>query len=349
MTERYSEVTWGLYQNMLFCRLFENAVAKLWREGLISGEMHLGTGEEGIIAGVAAHLQPDDALALDHRPTAPMLLHGVDPAQMLHEILGNPEGLGKGQGGHMHLFSKEHLSASSGIVGASGPAGVGFALAGSLLRPGSVTVAYFGEGALNQGMLMESFNLAVEWSLPVVFVCKDDNWAITTLADSTPGVSPAVRAAGFGLPVYAVDGNDVEAVYLEAGKAIQHARDGSGPVFIHAACSHYEGHMVDLQIVRVGRSLIKEGIAIAGPVLRALFATRGAPLSERWGALRQLLRTIFRSAKDHRSQANDPLNNLRQKLVSDPERLQRIETESTRKVEAILAEVFPANGLEVYG
>ena len=347
MTEPFSEAKWSLYHNMLFCRLFENAVAKLWREGLISGEMHLGIGEEGIIAAVAAHLQPDDALALDHRSTAPMLLHGVEPVPLLHEILGNPAGLGKGQGGHMHLFSKEHLSASSGIVGASGPAGVGFALAGSLLRPGSVAVAYFGEGALNQGMLMEAFNLAVEWSLPVVFVCKDDNWAITTIADNTPGVSPAVRAAGFGLLVYTVDGNDVEAVYREAGEAIQQARNGSGPVFIHATCSHYEGHMVDLQIVRLGRSLIKEGIEIAKPVLQALFAFRGASLSERWKALRQLLHTIFRSAKDHRSQTNDPLPHIRHQLASDPERLERIETEATRKVEAVLAEVFPPNGQEV--
>jgi pyruvate dehydrogenase E1 component alpha subunit len=222
-SETDKETLWLLYRQMLFCRLFENKVAELWYQGLISGEMHLGKGEEGIIAGVISHLIDGDALALDHRPTAAMLLHGVDPAAVLQEITGHLKGLGKGQGGHMHLLSKEHLTASTGIVGAAGPAGAGFALAGQMLRPGSVAVAFFGDGALNQGMLLESFNLAAEWKLPVIFVCKDDGWAITTNTDETRQVSPAERANGFGLPIYSIDGDDVEAVYIVAGKAIENA------------------------------------------------------------------------------------------------------------------------------
>jgi len=162
---------WDLYELMLRSRTFENAVKQLWEDGLISGEMHLGTGEEAICAAIVAQLQPGDALALDHRATPPLLMRGVDPLLLLSEFMGKPDGLCSGAGGHMHLFSPQHLAASSGIVGASAPAAVGFALAALRLRPGTLAVAFFGEGAINQGMLLEAFNLAAVWKLPVLFVC----------------------------------------------------------------------------------------------------------------------------------------------------------------------------------
>jgi len=183
---------------MLRCRRFEEAVAQLWRDGLISGEMHLGTGEEAIIAGIVPQLRADGALALDHRGTAALLLRGVDPALILAELLGRPDGLCGGMGGHMHLFAREHLAASSGIVGAAGPAAAGFALAARFLRPGTLAVAFFGEGAMNQGMLLEALNLAAAWSLPVLFVCKDDGWSITTDSDRMTGSDLSVRARGLG-------------------------------------------------------------------------------------------------------------------------------------------------------
>jgi pyruvate dehydrogenase E1 component alpha subunit len=152
---------WSLYAKMLESRLFEEAVIRLWQDGLISGEMHLGTGEEAIIAGVVSNLQESDTMALDHRGTAAMLMRGEDPVSLLRELLGRPDGLCGGMGGHMHLFSKKALAASSGIVGAAGPTAAGFALSAQYLRPGSIAVAFFGEGAVNEGMLMESMNLAV--------------------------------------------------------------------------------------------------------------------------------------------------------------------------------------------
>ena len=147
--------SWLVYRQMLKSRLFEEAVAVLWEHGLISGEMHLGTGEEAIVAGVVLQLKDGDAMALDHRGTSALLMRGVDPYLLLREFLGQPDGLCKGMGGHMHLFAPELLAASSGIVGASGPAAAGFALASQYLRPGAVSVAFFGEGATNQGMLLE--------------------------------------------------------------------------------------------------------------------------------------------------------------------------------------------------
>jgi pyruvate dehydrogenase E1 component alpha subunit len=171
---------WSLYRQMLRSRRFEEAVKDLWEKGEISGEMHLGVGEEAIAAGVVAHLEKGDALVLDHRGTPPLVARGVDLVLLLREFLGRTDGLCCGMGGHMHLFSAEHCAASSGIIGASGPMAAGFGLAAQYLRPETVAVGFFGEGAMNQGMLMESLNLAVAWKLPVVFVCKDNKWALTT-------------------------------------------------------------------------------------------------------------------------------------------------------------------------
>jgi pyruvate dehydrogenase E1 component alpha subunit len=243
---------------MLKSRFCEEAIAKLWHDGLISGELHLGTGEEAIIAGVVAQLRDGDAMALDHRGTAPLLMRGVDPILILRELLGYPDGLCGGMGGHMHLFSKEHLAASSGIVGAAGPTAAGFALSAQYLNPGTVTVAFFGEGAMNQGMLMESLNLASAWNLPVIFVCKDDSWSITTQSESMTGGDLNVRARGLGVPVMEVDGYDVSQVWEASHLAIERARSGQGPTFLHARCVHFEGHFLGYQLTRIVRDPLKE-------------------------------------------------------------------------------------------
>ena len=153
---------WSLYSLMLKSRLLEEAVVKLWHDGLISGEMHLGTGEEAVNAGVVAHLREGDAMALDHRGTAALMMRGVDPVLILREMLGRPDGLCGGKGGHMHLFSKAHLAASSGIVGASGPAASGFALSAQYLRPGAVAVAFFGEGVMRRERESGGFRLPTQ-------------------------------------------------------------------------------------------------------------------------------------------------------------------------------------------
>lgn len=126
---------WSLYRQMLRSRRFEESVKDLWEQGKISGEMHLGIGEEAIAAGVVSQLQEGDAMALDHRSTPPLVVRGVDLLLLVREFLGSADGLCCGMGGHMHLFSPRHLAASSGIVGSSGPAAAGFALAAQHLRP----------------------------------------------------------------------------------------------------------------------------------------------------------------------------------------------------------------------
>jgi TPP-dependent pyruvate/acetoin dehydrogenase alpha subunit len=330
-----------LYALMLKCRLFEEAVAGLWQQGLISGEMHLGTGEEAVIAGVVSQLREGDAMALDHRGTAALLVRGVDPGLLLREMLGRPDGLCSGMGGHMHLFSREHLAASSGIIGASGPAAVGFALAARQLCPGAVAVAFFGEGAMNQGMLLESLNLAAAWKLPVVFVCKDDGWAITTRPESVTAGSLEERARGLGVPAAAVDGLEVLDVWEAGGKAIERARSGGGPSFLHARCVHLEGHFLGFQLLRLARQPLREMPAIAGPLMQSFGRRRGAPLAQRLAGLRAVLSASQSEGRDPaRQRANDPLNRARSVLRADPVELAALEEGVRREVMEVVSSVL---------
>ena len=329
---------WALYALMKKSRLFEEAVTRLWHEGLISGEMHLGTGEEAILAGVVAQLVPGDAMALDHRATAAFLMRGVDPASLLREMLGRTDGLCGGRGGHMHLFSKQHLAASSGIVGAAGPTAVGFALAAEYLRPGTIAVAFFGEGAVNQGMLMESIHLAADWSLPVLFVCKDDGWAITTRSGPSIHSPLADRVHGLGARYIAVDGLDVAQVWHAARAAIQAARGGHGPTFLHARCVHLEGHFLGLLLLRIARNPIRELPAVAGPLIRSFLSVGGGSLRERLSGLQMVVNASLATLRDpRRRSSNDPLVRARMALPSDPARLQTLNAQLHEEVSAIVA------------
>ncbi len=327
---------WQIYWHMLRSRLFEEAVTVLWEQGLISGEMHLGTGEEAIVAGVVLQLQDDDAMALDHRGTPPMLMRGVDAASLLLEFLGQPDGLCSGMGGHMHLFAPQYLAASSGIVGASGPAAVGFALAAQYLRPGKIAVAFFGEGATNQGMLLESLNLAVVWNLPVLFVCKDNEWEITTRFSSVAHSQLCQRASGFGMPAMEIDGSDVEEMWNAANEAIQRARQGGGPTFLHAHCVHLQGHFLGDQLVRMASNPLGETKTTL-PMLKSFFRIKGAPLGERINAISEIMMMISRVPKTEDLKKKDPLVVTRLKLLSDETRLEKMEMEVAQEIQKIVA------------
>ena len=324
---------WALYRQMLRCRLFEQAVAALWQAGQISGEMHLGIGEEAIVVGVLAHLQEGDALALDHRGTAPLIVRGVSPLLLLDEFLGRENGLCGGQGGHMHLFSSKHLAASSGIVGASGPTGVGFALAAQMLRPGSLSVAFFGEGAMNQGMLMEALHLASVWNLPILFVCKDDGWAITTRSPSVTRGDIVSRARSFGIETSSVDGADVAAVWRAARDQVSHTRKTGSPAFLHAHCVHYQAHMLGIQIARLARHPIVEMSNVAGAILKAMISRKGAPLKRRIMSLRFVLGTIWDMRSSLADSSDDPIKTTRLRLAAQPERLHKLEQEIHDEIE----------------
>ncbi len=312
---------WELYQQMLRSRLFEEAVIELWAEGLIFGEMHVGIGEEAIAAGVISHLEEGDALALDHRASPQVIMRGLDPILVLKELLGRPDGLSGGRGGHMHLLSEEYLLAASGIVGSSGPAAAGFALAAQYNETKGVAVAFFGEGAINQGMLMESLNLAVVWKLPVIFVCKDNGWAITTRSEQSMGAEIAGKARSFGMPAVKIDGRDVVNVWAAADRYIGHAREGNGPAFIHATCSRPDSHLLGDLLMRTAR---REQIPDVGPVMRSA-AGKGDSLKGRVKNMNWLMGMFRQALHDHRFDKDDPLELIRPRLMNDEKRLLDLE------------------------
>ena len=332
---------WSLYPLMLKSRLFEEAVAKLWHDGFISGEMHLGTGEEAVVAGVISQMRDGDAMALDHRGTAALLMRGVDPASILGELLGRSSGLCGGRGGHMHLFSREILAASSGIVGSSGPCAAGFALAAQYLNPGSIVVAFFGEGAMNQGMLMESVNLAAVWGLPVLFVCKDDGWSITAQSPKTTGGDLEERARGLGVHSATVDGLDVRKVVEASGPAVERARCGQGPTFLRATCVHLEGHFLGYQLLRAIRQPGKAMPELAVRLARSLLKPGGAAVRERVSGVKNVFNAVLSVLRDpRRHSANDPLLKARASLLSDSPRLQRLENKIEQEIGGLVASVL---------
>ena len=320
-----------LYRAMLTSRRLEEAIAELWHDGLVSGEMHLGIGEEGIDAGVVDHLEEGDAIAADHRSTPPMVMRGVDLTAIVAECLGSTAGLGRGLGGHMHLMSKEHMAASSGIVGASGPLACGFALAHQRLRPDRVAVAFFGEGALNQGMLMESLNLAGCWRLPVLFVCKDNGMAITTPSQKVTSGNLPDRVRGFGIPAVEVDGADVESVWQAAGEALLRARRGGGPGYLHAACVRPEGHFLGDPLLRIVRRPVAELKDKVGPLTGAAASARGAGIAQRAASLGGITTMLARAAG---MRGRDPVRRLRARLEDDHDRLEALERDVERAVRA---------------
>jgi len=329
---------WLLYTLMKKSRLFEEAVAQLWHAGLISGEMHLGTGEEAIIAGIIPQLIPGDAMAVDHRGTAVFFMRGIDPAGLIREMLGRTDGLCGGQGGHMHLYSREHLAASSGIVGAAGPMAVGFALAAQSLRHATVAIAFFGEGAMNQGMLLESINLAAVWNLPVIFVCKDDGWAITTQPEEAMRGDMRERVRGLGVNYVKVDGLDVEAVWSAGQQAIERARNGGGPTFLHACCVHLEGHFLGYELLRVKKRPLQELPKIAVPLLRSFLNRRGGNLRDRLAGMRMIFLKLWYTMRDPREDScNDPIIRLSNRLMFEPGRLKDIDHKAQMEISAVVA------------
>ena len=231
------------YRRMSRIRAFENTLHEEFAAGEIPGFVHLYAGEEASGVGVCLHLDDRDAIASTHRGHGHCIAKGVEAGPMMKEIFGKDGGICGGKGGSMHIadLSKGMLGAN-GIVGAGGPLACGAALTAKTLGTGGVGVAFYGDGASNQGAILESYNLAKIWNLPMVFVCEDNGFAESTASAWSVGGSQLGRADGFGIPSRQVDGNDFFEVYDAAGEAIERARAGDGPTLLHMKLSRYYGH-----------------------------------------------------------------------------------------------------------
>jgi TPP-dependent pyruvate/acetoin dehydrogenase alpha subunit len=240
-------------REMLLIRRFEEKVEERFRAGELPGFLHVAIGQEGVAVGVCRALEDGDVIASTHRAHGHTIAKGTHPNEVMAELYGKVEGCSHGYGGSMHLYDVErgNLGANA-VVGGGLPAIVGAALAFKMRKEPRVAVAFFGDGATNIGTFHEALNLAELWKVPAVFVCENNHYAESTPSkQQLPIEDLTKRAEAYGMPAMTVDGQDVEAVYKTMQKALKHARDGEGPVFLLAETYRLTGHYVgDPQVYR---------------------------------------------------------------------------------------------------
>jgi pyruvate dehydrogenase E1 component alpha subunit len=252
MTTSTVDTAVSLYRTVRLIRRFEERALELVRSGDIVGGIHPCIGQEAVPAGVCAALGPDDLVTGTHRGHGHVLAKGADPARMMAELTGRVTGLNKGRGGSMHAadFGVGILGANA-IVGAAGAIATGAAWARQRLGTPAVAATFFGDGAVNEGMLLEAFNLAALWRVPVVFVCENNGWATTMRVDDAVAGSITGRAEAFGIPASTVDGQDAEAVCAATREAVARARAGDGPSFLECRTERFEAHHTFEHAVRL--------------------------------------------------------------------------------------------------
>lgn len=248
-----------LYRVTKTIRRFEEAVENLTSANEIPGTVHLYIGEEAVAAGVCAALRDDDVITSTHRGHGHVIAKGAALGPMVAELMGRSGGLNKGRGGSMHV-----ADVSLGVLGANGivVGGVPFALgaAWTFLQEDSkrVAVGFFGDGGLAQGLLHECMNLAALWKLPVIFVCEDNGYAVSLSVDKGVAGSPLERAASYGMPSKEIDGMDAEIVYEATREAVEKARNGGGPSYLHAKTYRFEGHHLGEAVLKLSYRTTEE-------------------------------------------------------------------------------------------
>jgi TPP-dependent pyruvate/acetoin dehydrogenase alpha subunit len=232
------------YRTMRTIREFEERLHTDFARGDIPGFVHLYAGEEASATGIMLHLNDNDRIASTHRGHGHCIAKGVDVKEMMAEIYGKATGACRGKGGSMHIADlSKGMMGANGILGAGAPLACGAALAAQKLGHKGVGISFVGDGASNQGMFLESLNLAAVWNLPVIFVVENNGYAESTSVEWAVATDSYVdRATGFGMPGITVDGTDFFAVYEAAGEVVKRARDGGGPSLLECKMIRFYGH-----------------------------------------------------------------------------------------------------------
>ena len=232
------------YREMLLIRRFEEKAGQLYGMGFIGGFCHLYIGQEAVVVGMQMALKDGDQVITGYRDHGHMLACGMSARGVMAELTGRRGGLSKGKGGSMHMFSKEkNFYGGHGIVGAQVSLGTGLAFANRYRDNGQISVAYFGDGAANQGQVYESFNMAELWKLPVIYVIENNRYAMgTAVSRASAQTNFAQRGVAFNIPGLQVDGMDVRAVKAAADQAAEYCRSGKGPVILEMMTYRYRGH-----------------------------------------------------------------------------------------------------------
>jgi len=240
-----NKVLQNMYLQMVRIRRFEEEAGRLMEEGKIPGALHLYVGQEAIASGVMQHLSASDQITSTHRGHGHLIAKGGEFDRMFAELYGRVTGYCKGKGGSMHISNMElGMLGANGIVGAGPPIAIGAAFSNKFRNTDNVTIAFFGDGASNEGSVHEAANMAALYKLPCIFICENNGYGeYTAQANHQAIVDVADRAAGYGMPGVVVDGMDVMAVYEVAGAAIQRARKGAGPTLMECKTYRYYDHV----------------------------------------------------------------------------------------------------------
>ena len=232
------------YREMLLIRRFEEKAGQLYGMGLIAGFCHLYIGQEAVVVGLQEIAGASDSVITSYRDHGHMLACGIDPKAVMAELTGRAGGLSKGKGGAMHMFSKEkRFYGGHGIVAAQAPLGTGLAFAHKYRNDGGVCFVYLGDGAMNQGQVYESFNMAALWKLPVIYVIENNKYGMgTSVERHSASKELCHRGEAYGIPGAAVDGMDVQAVCVAGEKAVAYVRAGNGPHILEMNTYRYRGH-----------------------------------------------------------------------------------------------------------
>jgi pyruvate dehydrogenase E1 component alpha subunit len=243
-TKITKETYLGWYEQMLLIRRFEERAGQLYGTQKIRGFCHLYIGQEAIAAGSISAIKESDVIITAYRDHGMAIAKGIDPKAAMAELFGKATGCSKGKGGSMHFFSKEHkFYGGHGIVGGQIPLGAGIALAEKYNNTGNVCLCYMGDGAVRQGSLHETFNMAMTWKLPVIFICENNHYAMGTSVERTSNVTEIYKLGlAYNMPSKEVDGMRPETVYDAIYEAVENARSGKGPTFLEVLTYRYRGH-----------------------------------------------------------------------------------------------------------
>jgi TPP-dependent pyruvate/acetoin dehydrogenase alpha subunit len=232
------------YAVMVRIRQFEERILPLLKEGKIKGTAHPSVGQEAVAAGVCGVLEPTDYIVSNHRGHGHCIAKGMRTTEMMAELYGRATGSNKGKGGSMHIADlDQYIIGCTGIVGSGAPIAGGAALAAKMRNTGQVVICFFGDGGINQGVVFEAMNMAAIWKLPVIFVCENNMYALSTPAEKMTALKQlADRAQGFGFPGHQVAGNDLRAVVRMTREALHRARAGQGPTLLECKTYRWYGH-----------------------------------------------------------------------------------------------------------
>jgi len=237
------DVLLSMYHNMLLTRKFEEKVAYFFSMGMVHGTTHLYAGEEAVAAGVCAAMQPEDLMTSTHRGHGHCISKGIDLNRMMAELLGKVTGYCKGKGGSMHIADLERGNlGANGVVGGGQPIAVGAGLTTKMKKIDRIVVCFFGDGSANEGSFHESLNLASVWKLPVLFVCENNQYGMSTSTRQSMNIADiSVRAEAYGIPGKKIDGNEAVLVYEETLKARDYVKN-NGPMLLVCETYRHMGH-----------------------------------------------------------------------------------------------------------